>query len=146
MQLVLAGKITWPGNGFEKKLSSYKFREAVILQTALNNESLALLTSAAYASINPSDKLGFVMAQLEAMCCGVPVIAVSKDSDPANGAVLYAGKDDPGEIANQMKLLYKDEHLRDELILQGHAESEKYKADTIAALFWTSMVQTVTIH
>lgn len=146
MQLVLAGKIDWPAKDFEKKISSYKFREAVIIHTNFSNETLAALTGAAYALVNPSGKPGFNVVQLEAMCCGVPVIATSKDAEPANDAALFASANDADEISNQMKLLYKDEHLRSELIMKGHAETEKYEAEVIADSFWKFLTQTVTIH
>lgn len=146
MQLVLAGPINWLGKGFEEKLSSYKFRSAVILHSQLSQEAELNLTGAAYAIIAPATEQGFKSFYLKAMCCGVPVITCSAEAEPGENIVLHAKASSPEDIANQMKLLYKDEHLRSELIEKGTAESKKYKAELIAEKLWNFIAQTVIIH
>ena len=146
MQLVLAGKINWPDDGFEKKLNSYKFRSAVVLQPSLTQEIMVKLTGAAYALINPANEKGFHRPQLQAMGCGVPVISAAVDAEPGDDAVLKIPGESPAEIASQMMLLYKDEHLRNQLIAKGNDEKEKYDANKTAAIIWTCITQAVKTH
>jgi len=146
MQLLLAGKINWPGDSLEDKLNSYKFRSAVILQPSSTQEVMAKLTGAAYALINPADEKGFLRSQLQAMCSGVPVISAAIGAEPGNDAVLKIPGESPAEISSQMMLLYKDEHLRNQLITKGNAEREKYDANKTAAIIWTCIAQAGKAH
>lgn len=143
MQLLLSGKIHWPGDSFQERLSNYKYRSDVQLIPALNTEEVAKLTGAAYALINPVTKPGFSGTQLQAMCSGVPVIAASGETEPGNDAVLLADINDPVSIANQMMVMYKDEALRSQLIVKGNAVKEKYTAANIADVIWNCIEQAV---
>lgn len=145
MQLLMAGKITWPGRSFEEKLGSYKFREEVQIISNLSGEDLVKLTAGAYALVSPSIQPGFAVSRLNAMTCGVPVIAVLSESEPGNEAILPAKADDAGEIANQMKLLYKDENLRSQFIEQGRELAKQYQPEKIASIIWNCIEQSVKV-
>ena len=146
MQLLLAGKIDWPANGFEEKLSAYKYRSDVQLISVSGVDEMAKLTGSAYALINPAAKPGFSIVQLHAICSAVPVITTSAEAEPGGDAVLVADGEDPVTIANQMMLLYKDEILRSELIRKGNDLKKKFTANNVANTIWNCIQESVKAH
>ncbi|MES2645388.1 MAG: glycosyltransferase [Bacteroidota bacterium] len=146
MQLVLAGTLQWPENDFEKKLNTYKFRSDVKIIINPGRQVQTNLMNAAYALINMNGKPGFSSLQLEAMVSSVPVISVATEAEPGEGVALFADADNPEKIADQMKLLYKDEHLRSELIGKGLEHSKRYDADLSANIFWECIEQCIIAH
>jgi glycosyltransferase involved in cell wall biosynthesis len=144
MQLVLAGPMQWPGNNFNEKLNTYKFRADVKIINQPGRQELTNLMGAAYACINMDSKPGFSMVQLEAIASGVPVISVAAGAEPGEGLVLLADMNNPEKIADQMKIIYKDEHLRAEIIKKGLEQSKNYGANLSASKLWEGIEQTVT--
>ena len=138
MQLVLCGRMAWQTNEFEKKLSTYKYRDDVQVLGFVSEQDLAQLTGAAYALVYPSFFEGFGMPIVEAMQCEVPVITSNTSSMPEVGgaAALYADPNNPEEIATQMKLIYKDENLRTQLIANGLEQIKKFSWQNTADALW----------
>ncbi len=142
MQLVLCGRMAWQTNDFEEKLASYKYRNDVQLLGFVPEAELAQLTAASYAAVYPSLWEGFGLPIVQAMQCGVPVITSNTSSMPEVGgnAALYADPNNPDDIANQMKLIYKDENLRNELIANGQVQVQKYSWQQTADALWEVIV------
>jgi len=138
MQLVLCGRMAWQTNDFEEKLTSYKYRDDVKLLGFVADEELAALTAAAYALVLPSLWEGFGMPIIEAMQCGVPAVTSNTSSMPEVGgdAALYYDPNNPDDIATQMKLIYKDENLRNQLIANGAVQVQKYNWQKTADALW----------
>jgi glycosyltransferase involved in cell wall biosynthesis len=144
-KLVLAGRLAWKYNKFVEDLKTYKYREDVVMTGYLPEDELAKLTASAYAAVYPSYWEGFGVPVLEALCCNVPVIT-SKDSamqELAGPAAIYADPSQYQDIAEKMMLLYKDEKLRNEMILEGKSVCGEYSWDKSAKLFWDAIVGTV---
>ena len=143
MKLVLAGRLAWQYESFEKDLKSYKYRNDVVLTGYVEEAVLADIIGAAYALVYPSLFEGFGVPVLEAMRCDVPVItsADSAMQEIAKDAALYADANSHTDIANKMMLLYKDENLRKELILKGRQIVKQYSWDKTATLLWQSIVK-----
>ncbi|MBK9938965.1 MAG: glycosyltransferase family 4 protein [Chitinophagaceae bacterium] len=143
MKLVLAGRLAWQYESFEKDLKSYKYRNDVVLTGYVEDAVLADIIGAAYAQVYPSLFEGFGVPVLEAMRCDVPVItsADSAMQEIAKDAALYADANSHTDIANKMMLLYKDENLRKELILKGRQIVKQYSWDKTATLLWQSIVK-----
>ena len=143
MKLVLAGRLAWQYESFEKDLKSYKYRNDVVLTGYVEDAVLADIIGAAYALVYPSLFEGFGVPVLEAMRCDVPVItsADSAMQEIAKDAALYADANSHTDIANKMMLLYKDENLRKELILKGRQIVKQYSWDKTATLLWQSIVK-----
>lgn len=141
MKLVLAGRLAWQYESFEKDLKSYKYRNDVVLTGYVEDAVLADIIGAAYALVYPSLFEGFGVPVLEAMRCDVPVItsADSAMQEIAKDAALYADANSHTDIANKMMLLYKDENLRKELILKGRQIVKQYSWDKTATLLWQSI-------
>ncbi len=147
MKLVFAGRLAWNYQQILEKLKTYKYKSDVILTGYLSDELLQKLTAGAYASVYMSNHEGFGLPIVEAMQAGVPVIAADNSSMPEVGeeAVLYAGSIDPKKIAEQMQLLYKEEKLRENLIIKGLQRAKTYNWDESASLFWKEIIATVNV-
>ncbi len=142
MQLVLCGPMDWQTNDFEEKLATYKYRSDVQLLGLVPEIVQAQLTAAAYAVVYTSLWEGFGLPIVQAMQCGVPVITSNTSSMPEVGgaAALYADPNNPDEIASQMKLIYKDENLRNEMIANGNVQVQKYSWQKTAEALWEAIV------
>jgi glycosyltransferase involved in cell wall biosynthesis len=137
MQLLLAGKISWAGNGFQEKLDTFKFKNDVHLLGNLPEEELAKLMGAGYAFIYPSLSKSFAVPVLQAMHSGLPTIAAPENvRGLAADSALYADANNPEELAAKMMLLYKDENLRTLLIAEGLRSSESYSWQNAANIVW----------
>ncbi len=145
MKLVLAGRLAWKYESFIQDLQSYKYRDDVVMTGYLQEGELIKITGAAYAMVYPSLFEGFGVPVLEAMQCNVPVITSvnSAMQEIAGDAALYADAENYTAIADEMKLLYKDENLRKELIQKGQRRAKEYSWDKTADLLWQSILKAV---
>lgn len=145
MKLILAGRLAWKYESFEKDLRSYKYRDDVVMTGYVEENELVKIIGAAYAMVYPSLFEGFGVPVLEAMRCEVPVItsANSAMQEIAGDAALYADVTSPADIANQLMLLYKDEKLRKELIQKGRIIAREYTWDQTAGLLWQCIQKTM---
>ncbi|MGE5108684.1 MAG: glycosyltransferase family 4 protein [Sphingobacteriales bacterium] len=147
MQLIIAGRLAWKFDDFAEGLKTYKYRQDVKLLGYLPQQELVNLTGSAYALIYPSFFEGFGVPPLEAMNCGVPVIASSVSSIPeiCGDAALFVNPESIEDIADKMMLLYKDEQLRSDLINKGTQQAKKYSWDKTADLLWESIEKTLRV-
>ena len=145
MQLIIAGRLAWKFDEFTDGLKTYKYREDVKLLGYLPQQELINLTGSAYALLYPSFFEGFGVPPLEAMNCGVPVIASAASSIPeiCGDAALFVNPESIEDIADKMMALYKDEKLRNELIAKGYVQTKKYSWDITADLLWQSIDKTL---
>lgn len=143
MKLVIAGRLAWMSGEFTQKLTSYKYRDEVVITGYLDDAELVTVMASAYALVYPSFLEGFGMPVAEAMRAGVPVITSrhSAMEEIAAGAALLADPVDPASIAAQMMRLYKDESLRSELVEKGLGNSKRYNWDDAAAAFYDVMME-----
>ncbi|MCW3112745.1 MAG: glycosyltransferase family 4 protein [Segetibacter sp.] len=145
MKLIIAGPFD---HAFEKeleKLQSYKYKNEVFVKKELSAKELSKVVAASYALVFPSLYEGFALPVLNAMQCEVPVIttANSSMSEIAEGAGLYVGPGEPGELAEQMKKIFKDEELRNALIAGAKQRAKQFSWDSTAERLWKAIAQTV---
>lgn len=141
-KLVLAGRIAWQSQAFEKLLSTYKYRNDVVLTGYVDADTLAGLTAAAYAMVYPSFYEGFGVPVLEAMQSDVPVITSAGTSmqEIAGEAALYADPQEPTSIAEQLNRIYIDESLRKRMIEAGRVVARRFSWDDTAQRLWMSIL------
>jgi glycosyltransferase involved in cell wall biosynthesis len=146
MKLLVVGRRAWQYNETIEKLKSYKYRDEVKMLGYLPDDELARIIAGAYALVFPSYFEGFGVPILEAMQSGVPVVTSSTSSMTEIGgdAALYADPNNPTEIADQLKTIFKDESLRSQLIEKGKIQAAKYSWDNTAELMWQAIEQAVT--
>lgn len=128
-----------------EKLSSYKYKDEVILIENEEVAALSKLTAGAYAVVFLPISEDVGTAVLEAMQCATPVItsANSVMSEIAGDAALYCNPANPQEIAEQMKLIFKDEQLRNKLIEAGKTRVKEFTWDKTITSLWEVIQKTV---
>jgi glycosyltransferase involved in cell wall biosynthesis len=96
-------------------------RERVLLPGVLPEETIPALYAGALLFVFPSFLEGFGLPPLEAMACGVPVIATNRTSIPEilGDAPLYIDPCRPQEITEAMRRLIADASLRERLVGAG---------------------------
>jgi len=131
MKLIVLGHIADYKNQLSEKIATYKYREDVELLDSEPLDVEAKLFGAAYAVLSFASESQYYLPILQAFQANVPVICLENTSfsEAINNAVLTVEKDDVETIANQMKLLYRDENLRSQKIAAGQALSELHTYD-----------------
>ncbi|MEJ8842027.1 glycosyltransferase family 1 protein [Lacibacter sp. H375] len=139
MKLIFAGRLAWKTDEFTKLLSTFRFRNDVILAGYLEKNELAKLVASAYALVYPSFFEGFGVPPLEALQCGVPAIVSNNSAMPEIGgdAYLYIDPENPDDIAEKLMLIYKDESLRSRLIENGKKRLQLFSWDESAKKMWS---------
>jgi glycosyltransferase involved in cell wall biosynthesis len=114
MKLILAGGGTPAGEEITGSLSSYKYRDDVVLLRDADQATLSRVVAGAYALIYTSRFEGMAMPVYAALQCQVPVIALEGQAarEAGGDAVLYTDPESLEDLADKMCLLYKDEELR----------------------------------
>ena len=127
-RLVLAG-----GDGFGSEavhgfIASQGLEERVKVLGYVASEALAGLYQSASALLFPSLEEGFGFPVLEAMACGLPVVASNTSSLPEVGgdAALYVDPRDPHSIAREAARAVEDPDLRQQMIRQGALRSREF--------------------
>lgn len=145
MKLLVIGRLAWKYDETLQKLKTYKYRDEVKMLGYLPDDELASVVAAAYALVFPSYFEGFGVPILEAFQSGVPVITSNTSSmlEVSGEAALFADPNDPNEIADQLKRIFKDEPLRNQLIEQGKVQAQKYNWQKTANLMWKAIEQAV---
>jgi glycosyltransferase involved in cell wall biosynthesis len=142
-KLLLTGRLAWKYEHFTKSLTSYKYREDVVLTGYVTENELVKIIGSAYALIYPSVWEGFGVPVIEAMRSHVPVITSANSSmqEIAADAALYFNPADHADIADKIMLLYKDESLRSRLIEKGKERASLFSWDRSAELMWKSILK-----
>jgi glycosyltransferase involved in cell wall biosynthesis len=139
MKLIFAGRLAWKTDEFTKLLSTFRFRNDVILTGYLEKNELAKLVASAYALVYPSFFEGFGVPPLEALQCGVPAIVSNNSALPEVGgdAYLYIDPENTDDIAEKLMLIYKDETLRSRLVENGKKRLQLFSWDESAKKMWS---------
>lgn len=144
MKLLVIGRYAWHSNEIRQAMEQHPFREDVIRYDYMQVEQLSQVIGAAYGLVFVSLFEGFGIPILEAMRCGVSGILSESSSMPEVGgdAFLYADPKNTEDIARQMMLFYKDEHLRADLMTKARRQAELFSWDQSADAFWQIILQT----
>jgi len=100
----------------------------------VNDFDLALLYNAASVFVFPSLEEGFGLPPLEAMACGVPVVASNTSSIPevVGDAGILVPPLEVGEIMSAIQRVLADQELANELRIQGLERSATFSWHTVA--------------
>jgi glycosyltransferase involved in cell wall biosynthesis len=115
--LILVGMKGWNTGPLVSIMESFIKSGQIRLLGYLSREDLAVVIAGARALIYPSIYEGFGLPPLEAMCCGVPVIASNASSLPevVGNAGILIDPHDVDELTTQMKNLLENTSLRERL-------------------------------
>ncbi|MFA5961885.1 MAG: glycosyltransferase family 1 protein [Parcubacteria group bacterium] len=127
-KLVLAGSPGWLGEEIFAEIERSEFREKIILPGFIADEDKAYVYNLSALFIYTSFFEGFGFPPLEAMRCGVPVIAANNSSLPeicADSAILI-DPHKPEEILEAIKQILKNKDLREKLINRGIKKAQEF--------------------
>lgn len=126
--LVIAGSRGWLLGELEKKLNPLIQSGEIKLLGYVQQDELPHIIAGALTLIFPSIYEGFGLPPLEAMACGVPVIASNNSSIPevvGDTGILLNSSDTQG-FANAIKNLIEDPALRATLSQKALARSKNF--------------------
>jgi glycosyltransferase involved in cell wall biosynthesis len=138
MQLIIASTTVANDKEFVKSLSTFKYRHEVKILENTPPDLLAQITASAYAMVYPSPYDVFGISPAQAMQCDIPVITSNTTEliETCGDAALYINPDDFNDIAEKMMLLFKDEDLRNKLIVKGRQQAMLFNWDKTAVVVW----------
>ena len=119
----------------KEAIAAWGLTQHVRLTDLVPEADLKALYSGAFAYVFPSFYEGFGFPPLEAMQCGVPVIASNTSSIPevcGEGNAVFFDPYDPSAMADCMQRIAVDETLRQQLIVAGKAHVRLFKWDGMA--------------
>ncbi len=145
MNLLICGSRFWWTKEMDTTLKNMQYKDNVIFIGRLEEEELKKVLSAAFAMTYVSFFEGFGIPILEAFSSEIPVITSCTTSMPEVGkdAVLYTNPESHNSIADEMIRLYKDNDLRNMLILKGRKQKEEFSWDITADKLWESIEKTM---
>lgn len=135
------------GGGMYKTQELYEYQEQmkagvdVIFTGRMTDDEMNKAVASAEAMIFVPFFEGFGIPPIEAMQCGVPVIASNTSSVPevTGDAALLVDPYNIQDIANAMERLYTDTSLQAHLIQKGHIRKTFFSWDKTADLLWESV-------
>lgn len=138
VKILIVGEKFFLTSAMEKVIQQMSFREDVIFTGRLEAEELHNVLASALALTFIPYFEGFGIPMIEAMKCGIPVIASNVTSLPEVGgdSVLYADPDDIKKVSDHMKRIVEDENVRQTLIHKGFERVEIFSWDKTAGKLW----------
>lgn len=112
------------GHGYEKvreAINASPFKNEIIELGHVEPDDLVYIMNAAEVFVFPSLYEGFGLPVLEAMACGIPVVASRGNSleEVGGDAAVYVDPENIGEIAEGIYRVIHDASLRSELVNKG---------------------------
>jgi len=120
-KLVMVGKKGWLYSDFFKTIHTLKLEDDIVFIGYVQEEDLPYIYNLADVFVYPSKYEGFGLPLLEAMACGVPVIASNTSSIPEvlGDAGLLFSPDDPGHLSECIFEILANEASRERMVLGG---------------------------
>jgi len=121
VELALVGHKGWLYEPMFDRLNTLGLESVVRIVEDVRSHELPAIYSAARALAFPSLYEGFGLPALEAMVCGCPVVASDRGALPelVGQAGLLAPPEEPSALADALRRVLTDEHLRADLAGRG---------------------------
>ncbi len=115
------------------RLATYKYKDDVILINRESSQTNRMLLSAAYAMIYTNEVQQFTVQILQAMSFGVPVIIAGNEAAmELGGEASLIASENPPELAEHLKLVYKNEAKRNQMIASGFVQANSFNLEESA--------------
>lgn len=133
-KLVLVGRKAWGINNITNKIKELELNDDVILTGYIPTQELAAIYKLADIFVFPSIYEGFGLPPLEAMACGVPVIAsdIPTLKEVLGNAALFIDPYSPENIASVIKDLISNQEKKKLLVNKGFERCSLYSWDKVA--------------
>lgn len=144
LKLVLAGSLGW---NYEEILQEINHgvadNSSVVMAGALDGPDLAMLVKGATLTVIPSLYEGFCLPMVEAMACGVPVIAANSSCLPeiSGGVLQYFDPCSIEQMASCMEQVLEDRQLRARLAQEGKRRAQCFNWQRCAQETLTVLTQ-----
>ncbi|MFY7963621.1 MAG: glycosyltransferase [Chitinophagaceae bacterium] len=142
MKLLVARQVTQ--QSIISKMETYKYKDDVVFLGDIDTDKLSKITASAYLALYLSSFDDAGISIINAMQCGVPVIAANVGCLPEIGdnAAFYYNQNSSDELSEKLQLIYKDEKLRSNLIKDGLLQAAKFNTDITAKSMWELIEKT----
>ena len=128
--LLIVGAKGWGKEDFDKLKGEHYPEDKISFTGFISTDELVKLYQIASVYVSTSLNEGFGLPQLEAMCCGCPVVAAHNSAmiEMVEGAGETVQGWDRNEWIN--KIIKVDQH-RDEYIIRGFERAKSYEWETV---------------
>ena len=128
VKLVVIGKRKSYAEKVESFIRDNKLESKIIFPGHVSTAELNLFYLGASVFVYPSLYEGFGIPIIEALTCGVPVVATGSTALPEAGgpSSLYFKPGDHNELAGKIKQVLNDEVLRKKMISEGHEHIKRF--------------------
>lgn len=133
-KLVLAGEAAWLSEEILTIREKSVYREDILFLGKVSFEGLRALYQGARFFVFPSLYEGFGLPLLEAFASETPVLTAKNSSltEVAGDGALYCEAENVTSIAEQMRLLWQDSALRNDLVMKGKERLTHFSWDKCA--------------
>ncbi|MGE3270865.1 MAG: glycosyltransferase family 4 protein [Chloroflexota bacterium] len=133
-KLVVVGRRGWLSESTMERAERSPYSSDIIFPGFIPDEELATLYSAAETFAFPSHYEGFGLPVLEAMACGVPVVASRASSLPevVGDAGMQVDPDDTERLASALELLALNPEMRSDFSARGLERAATFSWDAAA--------------
>lgn len=137
VRLVIAGSRGWKQSQIQDEIEKSPFRQDIILPGFIAEEDKPYVYNLATVFVYPSFYEGFGFPPLEAMSCGVPVVASNNSSLPeiVGDAGILVDPDRPDELARAIKELLVNKELADLMREKGLFRAKDFQWQKAAEKF-----------
>jgi len=128
LKLVIAGKRTWGSKSELDEIEKRVLANNIVLTGYVDRADLPFLYQMADVFVFPSLYEGFGFPPLEAMACGIPVVASSSGAlaETLIDAAVVVKTDDVPTLADAIIRLTRDTRFRDKYIRRGLARCKDF--------------------
>jgi hypothetical protein len=144
MQLVIAGYNThWAEEVFKDRLSTYKYRDDIVLLTDLPDGEIAGLATACYAMVFSCAANGLPLPLLYAVRAGAALMAADKPENRGwlDSALWVDTQQLINNLAQAMILLFKDENEKGQYTRRIKAEQAVFDRQAMLNSIWEIIKQ-----
>jgi glycosyltransferase involved in cell wall biosynthesis len=143
MQLLIAGyPVKWT-SWFEEKLSTYKYKNDVVMLTNTGFDEIAKLTAVSYALLYPGATNHPPLSLILAIQSGSAFVATDNavNRQFTNAALWVDNANTEKGFANAMQVLYKDENQKQMLIQKVKDETKGFNRQQMLEEIWQFIIQ-----
>ncbi|MBI2862262.1 MAG: glycosyltransferase family 4 protein [Chloroflexi bacterium] len=140
VKLAVAGSKGWLYDEVFQRVEELKLSHGVAFLGPVEPKELLHLYNSALALVHPARYEGFGLTIVEALACGVPVIATAAGSVPeiTGGAAFLVPPDNPAELAAALVRVLGDSALQMELRQRGMARAAWFSWHEAARKTWVA--------
>ncbi len=131
VKLVIVGRTGWKSEATYQKREDSPYREDILFLGRVEDRDLVQLYNQAELFVYPSVFEGFGLPPLEAMSCGLPVIASDASSLPevVGGAGILVPPKDTGRLASAIMSVLEDSSLKEKLSSKSIKQASRFSWD-----------------